>query len=1166
MLSRTKTKTVTATNVVVDTVETYIINQNLLGVIAELDDVLCNLVNMHKDNELALKRVLQCIYRLLHNNDKWNVKFGAKVFHKLIALVIEREGIQSRQLVANVLVCVKLQAQKFPKRDGKFLLDQLWVLSSSSEQQPHAAQILVQLFDDFVREIGLKFACSAQLHTVVKQLLHSKEREERRSAYFIMRKLVLVIGDEANQVYQLVQQTLQQWAWHDHIEYQRNWSDYVTIMENLEEQQSHLVLPTLSTLLPRIVCSNQSDDWIGWLRILYVKLLRDNNNILVLRWTIEYFLAHVTVDDLNRANVLNEFLAATNNTQLYNVEGYFLPEIKTERFLANSNSLILLKALCAVPWRAVPLINWLRTLKKIEAPQIDMELLEGLSRRVFYLQNPELRHYAIKLLSNNFSDFIEKLSIMDYLWFIESLHNVSDADHCDMGDRVASEDFVELMSAYGMRFFFVIMKNVVINENLLKQLSKLSKERHAVWRLIVGFNWMDLEKDVKIACLDFVQNTYGLSLHPEVLQKFTNIKALQQHLRGPLKCESYSEYLYFEARSVDLFVHVNIHTWSDINKLKLNPLKLLDMGTEATFEKLAKLLGKNTERLENPDLLPTFLAFLKKYLKKIHLYSTIEGLLSYGNAHLSIKANEQLVLDILTIDLSNYNLVKYTLTFAKHIPTECYIQGMLHGDATTGDARYEAAYKNTLFENSYEGASARGAFSSMVLNIKKMIEITDKLLTINNELTDKKPRYYENSKQHRIKMRIARSILKITANRRYWSEHLWAAMLALNEQLNVSFMYEYSVALQLPSLEFLVERLQTFSTYKPSQQVSLISVLHIYSMLNWRNLTLAEQESVFLLLLPHTMGANFQTRLLAQLVIHALAIECERFSVNLPLAAQLKTSIVKTLGNKLDHHLGEARLILPQLFVANKYRVDDLILHMTNAPFDEYEKDFTGLDSSEDTKELLIKINEIRKTFEVKARLGTANPVVTSNTTANNANVQRKMNPINDIFPENNLKTATNASSDEKELLVVASLIDKLPNLGGLARTCEVLGVKTLVMDSKANVEKSDFKNLSMTAEKSLNIVEVKPSALTDFLLEKQQAGYKIVGAEQTSQSVSFVNFKFPKKTVLLLGHEKHGIPVDLIGFLDHAVEIPQFGIVRSLNVHVTGSLFIWEYCNQHIV
>lgn len=48
--------------------------------------------------------------------------------------------------------------------------------------------------------------------------------------------------------------------------------------------------------------------------------------------------------------------------------------------------------------------------------------------------------------------------------------------------------------------------------------------------------------------------------------------------------------------------------------------------------------------------------------------------------------------------------------------------------------------------------------------------------------------------------------------------------------------------------------------------------------------------------------------------------------------------------------------------------------------------------------------------------------------------------------------------------------------------------------------------------------------------------------------------------------HEKEGIPSNILGFLDYTIEIPQFGILRSLNVHVTGALLMWEYCKQHIV
>lgn len=47
--------------------------------------------------------------------------------------------------------------------------------------------------------------------------------------------------------------------------------------------------------------------------------------------------------------------------------------------------------------------------------------------------------------------------------------------------------------------------------------------------------------------------------------------------------------------------------------------------------------------------------------------------------------------------------------------------------------------------------------------------------------------------------------------------------------------------------------------------------------------------------------------------------------------------------------------------------------------------------------------------------------------------------------------------------------------------------------------------------------------------------------------------------------NEKKGIPANLLGLLDLVVEIPQAGVVRSLNVHVAGAILIWEYAKQHL-
>ncbi|XP_060062675.1 probable methyltransferase TARBP1 [Ylistrum balloti] len=151
-------------------------------------------------------------------------------------------------------------------------------------------------------------------------------------------------------------------------------------------------------------------------------------------------------------------------------------------------------------------------------------------------------------------------------------------------------------------------------------------------------------------------------------------------------------------------------------------------------------------------------------------------------------------------------------------------------------------------------------------------------------------------------------------------------------------------------------------------------------------------------------------------------------------------------------------------------------------------------------------------------------------------------------------------------LVLVTSLIEKLPNLGGLCRTSEIFGVSEFVIGKMKYLEDKMFQTLSVTAEKWLPISEVYKTKLTTFLAEKKQAGYTLVGVEQTANSVSLTDFQFPFKSLLLLGNEREGIPVELINMLDVCVEIPQQGIIRSLNVHVSGALLVWEYRRQQLV
>ncbi|KAI3821527.1 hypothetical protein L1987_09095 [Smallanthus sonchifolius] len=150
-----------------------------------------------------------------------------------------------------------------------------------------------------------------------------------------------------------------------------------------------------------------------------------------------------------------------------------------------------------------------------------------------------------------------------------------------------------------------------------------------------------------------------------------------------------------------------------------------------------------------------------------------------------------------------------------------------------------------------------------------------------------------------------------------------------------------------------------------------------------------------------------------------------------------------------------------------------------------------------------------------------------------------------------------------QQIILVASLLDRVPNLAGLARTCEVFKAASLVVDNVNILQDKQFQLISVTAEKWVPIIEVPVSNVKGFLEKKKQEGFSILGLEQTANSVSLDKYVFPKKTVLVVGREKEGIPVELIHILDACIEIPQLGVVRSLNVHVSGAIALWEYTRQ---
>jgi tRNA guanosine-2'-O-methyltransferase len=148
-------------------------------------------------------------------------------------------------------------------------------------------------------------------------------------------------------------------------------------------------------------------------------------------------------------------------------------------------------------------------------------------------------------------------------------------------------------------------------------------------------------------------------------------------------------------------------------------------------------------------------------------------------------------------------------------------------------------------------------------------------------------------------------------------------------------------------------------------------------------------------------------------------------------------------------------------------------------------------------------------------------------------------------------------------LIVCASLVQNLANLGGLCRTAEAFRLEGLVLADLASAQTRSFRNLAASAQHWQPLIACPPAVLSDWLQTQRQRGYSLVALQAGAEATPLAQFQFSRQTVLVLGRELTGIPDAIVQQCDRSLAIPQFGQVESLNVQVAGAIAIYEYVRQ---
>ncbi len=148
----------------------------------------------------------------------------------------------------------------------------------------------------------------------------------------------------------------------------------------------------------------------------------------------------------------------------------------------------------------------------------------------------------------------------------------------------------------------------------------------------------------------------------------------------------------------------------------------------------------------------------------------------------------------------------------------------------------------------------------------------------------------------------------------------------------------------------------------------------------------------------------------------------------------------------------------------------------------------------------------------------------------------------------------------ECELVIVCPSLRSRVNLSRVIRVAGCFGVRRVIACRPFTIDPA-------IARAAIEYVKVESrGAMLPVLKKLKQESYRLVGLEQTTESISLYQFRFPSKTALVLGHERSGIEASCLEFVDDVAEIPVFGQPLSYNVATAAAMAIYEYGRQHIV
>jgi tRNA G18 (ribose-2'-O)-methylase SpoU len=143
--------------------------------------------------------------------------------------------------------------------------------------------------------------------------------------------------------------------------------------------------------------------------------------------------------------------------------------------------------------------------------------------------------------------------------------------------------------------------------------------------------------------------------------------------------------------------------------------------------------------------------------------------------------------------------------------------------------------------------------------------------------------------------------------------------------------------------------------------------------------------------------------------------------------------------------------------------------------------------------------------------------------------------------------------------IIMLDNITSTENVGSIARSAAALGVNSYILPKQGP---HPFGRRALRVSMG-HMAMLKTHLYEDIfktIKELKADGYTIFAAEITKESIPLAKATVPKKWVLIMGHEGHGISSEILALCDHIVHIEMMPNIKSFNVAVAASILMYSF------